>query len=1050
MPDAVTLMRAYAQKKISAKQLSAAFDRLIAHEPEQHPRIRLVLTKAREAGLSARVHDHLLGKLPGAGAQAQTEATNQPYPTTRDRIASHATVPASQTRKPTHPDTAPTIAPAEPTAAPAARTVAPFDDATEINPAEPDRTVMTPAPLSAANERSDNTSSWPLDEGRAHEPEFTAGSMLRGRFRLLSPLGEGGMGMVWKALDLLKEEARDPNPFVAIKLLQGDFKEHPEAFIALQRETAKAQRLAHPNIATTFDFDRDDQTGTVYMTMEVLEGDDLAGFIRGLPQGGLDQPQAMELIEQLAAGLDYAHENQLVHFDLKPGNCFITNDRVIKLLDFGIARASKTRMDAEGEATLFDPRELGALTPTYATIEMFDGLDPDPSDDIYALAIITYQLLTGKHPFDKKSAPKAKELRLVPAPVAGLTKRQNRALANGLAFARADRTPDVATYLDGLRPQKSYAKQIALGASALLLALGLGIYPTLNAKLKQIDNDEIATETALGSEANLTSGLTRMRALTDPEQRVAIQADARVSNAIVQFIAQGGEHGIRTGLRLIAPFPDAWQRTIRETPAAREAIFAWYEQRLDATANASQGRFDYHKGEAITAELANLYVDSARVLELRQHLKREKDTALSALDARFNRVLAKDRLLPDSAHDDLSDVLATVRQLAPDHALLSDLRIPLRFEELVEQAIGEKTTAGYERAHALLEASTMYAPDKSTLNNLRFEVERELKQRADQAQITGLGARLRPQVTGAKSLNDFERLRDGMARLSALAPNHQLVEAFRDGLKLAFSKTFQSVLAVQDWSNAGEQLLSFAPSLDAAFVVEKRAELDAGLSAGRAEGSFDTVQPIYTTTLERITALLAEKAPDSMQWQEAIRTSYLRLLAISDSSNARTLDIRQRIGAVFDEQARAAIEMGRFPLAAAALATGRDLYSDYPSFVETLAKLRAAEQAQRQRQEQIRKLARLDGMKRTLLTQANANQPQEARRLLRAIRQELPADDKFTNVEAPKAIAAAYQNLAARGGAHIDPLSKCDVTLSRPHGGGPDAVTGYRLVRELR
>ncbi|MDX2313821.1 MAG: serine/threonine-protein kinase, partial [Gammaproteobacteria bacterium] len=238
-------------------------------------------------------------------------------------------------------------------------------------------------------------------------PELGEGDLLRGRFELISKLGEGGMGAVWKGKDLLKEEAKDRNPFVAIKLLQKNFKDHPDAFVALQRETAKQQRLAHPNVATVFSFDRDTDSGAVFMSMDLLEGESLDDVIRDLPEGGLKESDAMSIIEQLAAGLAYAHHNRLVHSDLKPGNCFLTHDGTVKLLDFGIARASKTKTDAEGITTLFDPGELGAITPAYATVEMFEGHAPDPRDDIYALGIMAYQLLTGRHPYDKMSAPRA-------------------------------------------------------------------------------------------------------------------------------------------------------------------------------------------------------------------------------------------------------------------------------------------------------------------------------------------------------------------------------------------------------------------------------------------------------------------------------------------------------------------------------------------------------------------------------------------------------------------------------------------------------------------
>ena len=86
--------------------------------------------------------------------------------------------------------------------------------------------------------------------------DFDIGSVVRGRFKLEKVLGVGGMGKVYKALDLLKAEAKDRKPYVAIKLLNDNFREHPESFIALQREASRQQKLSHPNIATVYDFDR--------------------------------------------------------------------------------------------------------------------------------------------------------------------------------------------------------------------------------------------------------------------------------------------------------------------------------------------------------------------------------------------------------------------------------------------------------------------------------------------------------------------------------------------------------------------------------------------------------------------------------------------------------------------------------------------------------------------------------------------------------------------------------------------------------------------------
>ncbi len=389
--------------------------------------------------------------------------------------------------------------------------------------------------------------------GVVDDREFKPGSVLKDRFRLLEPLGQGGMGMVWKAVDNLKEEARDRNPFVAIKLLQGDFKEHPEAFIALQRETAKQQRLAHPNIATVFDFDRDIET--VYMTMEVLIGNPLDSYIRKLPQGGLPVEEAMNVVEQLGAGLAYAHENKLVHSDLKPGNCFLTKDGTVKLLDFGIARASKTQGEAEGEKTLFDPGQLGALTPAYATIEMFAGEDPDPRDDIYAMACIAYQLFTGKHPFDKKSAPKAAKAKLVVPPVEKLNKRQNKALARALKFLRKNRTETVEEFLDGLRPKKSKIIPFSIAAVVIFGIIGALAYQPIVDYFDKQERDEVIAVIGGGDLGSIRAGLQRTAELQNPAQRKKIYEDDRTQSIIVgtvtRQINEGEKRGLRAGLDLL-------------------------------------------------------------------------------------------------------------------------------------------------------------------------------------------------------------------------------------------------------------------------------------------------------------------------------------------------------------------------------------------------------------------------------------------------------------------------------------------------------------------
>jgi serine/threonine protein kinase len=266
--------------------------------------------------------------------------------------------------------------------------------------------------------------------------------LINGRFLLKEEIGSGGMGIVFRAIDRRKTEARDPNPQVALKILNSQVARHPAALMALQREARKAQSLAHPNVATVFDFDRDDDLA--YMTMELLRGRSLEEVLRDESKK-LDREAALSVVRGIAEGLAYAHRKGIVHSDLKPGNVFLTDEGVTKILDFGIARAMPGV--TAGPRDLFDASSLGAGTLAYATAEMIGGGDPHPADDVYALGLIAYQLFTGKHPYQRLSAPKAREAGLKAAPPPGLSRRQWRVLEQSLSFDRELRPRDAGEFL---------------------------------------------------------------------------------------------------------------------------------------------------------------------------------------------------------------------------------------------------------------------------------------------------------------------------------------------------------------------------------------------------------------------------------------------------------------------------------------------------------------------------------------------------------------------------------------------------------------------------
>ncbi|WLI88817.1 protein kinase [Massilia sp. R2A-15] len=312
-----------------------------------------------------------------------------------------------------------------------------------------------------------------LDDQEAEPERMKAvGDTLNGRFVLEECVGFGGMGTVYKALDLRKLEAADRKPYIAIKVLNVQFRGHPKSLIALQREARKAQALAHPNIVSVYDFDRDGQT--VYLTMEYLSGKSLSQMLRAPGFTGMPYADALKIVEGMGKALAYAHERGFVHCDFKPGNVILTDSGVVKVIDFGIARVFQ-KAEEEVDVTVFDPGSLGALTPAYASPEMLEHLEPDPRDDIYALSCITYELLTGSHPFNRLSALQARAAGIKPQQPPGLSRARWRALKDGLSLERATRTPTVNRLLSQLSepdhgPRNKMLAMVGGGIAALLIA----------------------------------------------------------------------------------------------------------------------------------------------------------------------------------------------------------------------------------------------------------------------------------------------------------------------------------------------------------------------------------------------------------------------------------------------------------------------------------------------------------------------------------------------------------------------------------------------------
>jgi serine/threonine-protein kinase len=210
---------------------------------------------------------------------------------------------------------------------------------------------------------------------------------IAGRYHLEGRLGYGGMSTVHRAMDMRLERQ------VAVKLLAEHLADE-QAFVSrFQREAQAAARLVHPNIVQVFDSGRDDASGQYFIVMEYIEGSSGAEILRDL--GWVEVDEALAIIEQACEGLHYAHRHGVVHRDVKPGNLLRSREGEVKLADFGIAKATEQSSITQVGSVLG--------TAAYLAPEQARGEEAGPSADLYALGVVTYQLISGRLPYDATS-----------------------------------------------------------------------------------------------------------------------------------------------------------------------------------------------------------------------------------------------------------------------------------------------------------------------------------------------------------------------------------------------------------------------------------------------------------------------------------------------------------------------------------------------------------------------------------------------------------------------------------------------------------------------
>ena len=320
----------------------------------------------------------------------------------------------------------------------------------------------------------------PGKRDRKPDGRFAVGDLIMHRYKVIAELGQGGMGVVYKCFD------ETAGIEVALKALPPELSHNTIEMEDIKDNFQLVHNLHHPNIASSNNLERDNANGNYYLIMECCNGDDLRRWLkRRRKEGDLTLAEVLPIIQQVANALDYAHTQKIIHRDIKPGNIMINSTGEIKVLDFGLAaqiHTSMTRISMAYHGT--------SGTGPYMAPEQWEGKAQDARADQYALAVMTYEMLAGRTPFESPDAAVLREavLKSQVSKLNNVSAAANAALIKALSKAPEDRfesCSDFAAALAGLKTIRTRKSLSIRTAAIIFLALPLAVAGFYLFKLKQ-------------------------------------------------------------------------------------------------------------------------------------------------------------------------------------------------------------------------------------------------------------------------------------------------------------------------------------------------------------------------------------------------------------------------------------------------------------------------------------------------------------------------------------------------------------------------------------
>lgn len=508
----------------------------------------------------------------------------------------------------------------------------------------------------------------------AAKPAFKPGIVLNDRYEILALLGSGGTSRVFKARDRHMEKAGESASQVAIKILNERYTGDEEAERLLQQEVYKSRRLSHPNLVRIYDCDKAD--GQFFVVMELLDGEPLDAVIKRARPRGLPPKGVINILRDLGGALEAAHGAGLIHADLKPSNIMVTHDGKVKLLDFGVARPIR-RPALPGLEGKSEADEVLGLTPAYASCALLEGEAPTPTDDLFALACIGYEMLTTQHPFNRKPANEARAANMVAKRCGGLSGAQWRALKKALAFDRRNGFSDVPAFMKAFDQRRHWARWAAVAALLVAIAASAGW------------------------------GYLQHRQVAKWSQ----QDDAH--RALVDRLAKEFSQQAQDGKQLLSG--DALQQlsTVEKAGLLRlqhDDFVNHLKQEVANGLSKPDGQYvDFVGLQSLLTQAKQLYPDSQALAVTQQELNQRRSGLLSALTFQANGLLEQQRYEHAKGDDDLYQVAAHLQSIQPGYQMPTSDRAVDAYDSAVAKAVDAWDPA---RLQTLLDIGRLYFPQQ--------------------------------------------------------------------------------------------------------------------------------------------------------------------------------------------------------------------------------------------------------------------------------------------------------------------------------------------------